>query len=57
MGGYLNFFDDSWDVTHAILPRFNTLNLFAVPQWHSVSEVSASAPIARYAITGWGRDR
>jgi hypothetical protein len=29
-----------------------------VPQWHSVSEVSAAAPAAaRYAITGWARDR
>lgn len=56
-GGYLNFFDDDWNITKAMQPRFNSLNLFAVPQWHSVSEVSASAPIARFAVTGWGRDR
>ena len=56
-GGYLNFFDDDWNIGQAILPRFNTLNLFAVPQWHSVSEVSATAPTARFAVTGWGRDQ
>jgi len=56
-GGYLNFFDSDWDVEQAFRPRFNCLNLFRVPQWHSVGEVSAAAPIGRYAITGWARDR
>ena len=56
-GGYLNFFDEAWDIEQAFRPRFNCLNLFQVPQWHSVGEVSATAPIARYAITGWARDR
>ena len=56
-GGYLNFFDAEWNVEQAFGPRFNTLNLFRVPQWHAVSEVTASAPLARYAITGWARDR
>ena len=56
-GGYLNFFNADWDVDLAIRPRFNTLNLLAVPQWHSVSEVTATAPAARYAITGWGRNQ
>ena len=56
-GGYLNFFDEDWNITEAIRPLFNSLNLFAVPQWHSVSEVGPAAPIARFAVTGWGRDR
>lgn len=56
-GGYLNFFNDQWDVEQAFRPRFNSLNLFRVPQWHSVSQVAAAAPLARYAITGWARDR
>ena len=56
-GGYLNFFDDHWDVEQAFRPRFNSLNLFQVPQWHSVGEVSAEARLARYAVTGWARDR
>jgi SM-20-related protein len=56
-GGYLQFFDGEWDIEQAFRPRFNSLNLFRVPQWHSVSEVAAAAPLARYAITGWARDR
>ena len=56
-GGYLNFFDEDWDIEQAFRPRFNSLNLFRVPQWHNVGEVSAAAPVARYAVTGWARDR
>jgi SM-20-related protein len=56
-GGYLNFFDDDGDIEQALRPRFNSLNLFRVPQWHDVGEVSSAAPLARYAITGWARDR
>ena len=56
-GGYLNFLDDDGDIEKAFRPRFNSLNLFSVPQWHHVGEVSSSAPFARYAITGWARDR
>lgn len=56
-GGYLQFFDDEGDVIQAYRPRFNTLNLFAVPQPHAVSYVPPFAPIGRYAITGWFRDR
>lgn len=56
-GGYLNFFNEDRDIELAWKPRFNSLNLLSVPQWHSVSEVTASAPVARYAITGWGRNQ
>ncbi len=56
-GGYLLFHDDSGNVISGFKPRFNTLNLFAVPQWHSVSLVPNFAPVGRYAITGWFRDR
>ena len=56
-GGYLNFFDSEWNVERAIRPRFNSLNLFAVPAWHSVSEVTAAAPVGRFAITGWARSQ
>lgn len=56
-GGYLNFFDESWDVIQAFAPRFNSLNLFRVPQLHSVGHVAPFAPNGRYAITGWARDR
>ncbi|MCL6683615.1 2OG-Fe(II) oxygenase [Sphingomonas alba] len=56
-GGYLNFYDSDWDIEQAFRPRFNCLNLFRVPQWHDVSIVTAGAALARYAITGWARNR
>lgn len=56
-GGHLQFFDDDGDVIEAWRPRFNSLNLFAVPQAHAVSVVHPMAPLGRYAITGWFRDR
>ena len=36
-------------------PAFNTLNMFRVPQMHSVSEVTRAAAYRRYSITGWLR--
>lgn len=56
-GGYLQFFDDEGNITQGFMPRFNSLNLLRVPQPHSVSLVAPFAPIGRYAITGWLRDR
>lgn len=56
-GGYLNFYDADGDVVAGYRPRFNALNLFAVPCPHSVTYVPPFAPIGRFAITGWFRDR
>ena len=56
-GGYLNFYDNDGDVVAGYRPRFNALNLFAVPCPHSVTYVPPFAPIGRFAITGWFRDR
>jgi SM-20-related protein len=56
-GGYLAFYDDAGDVVSAFRPRFNALNLFAVPQKHAVTFVAPFAPVERYAITGWFMDR
>jgi len=56
-GGYLNFFDEDGDIVQGYKPRFNTLNLFLVPQSHNVSYVAPFAPVGRFAITGWLRDR
>jgi SM-20-related protein len=39
----------------ASVARFNTLDLFAVPQRHSVSIVTQAAPLRRFAVTGWLR--
>ena len=54
-GGLLLFHDAEGDIERGFTPRFNTLNLFAVPQLHSVSLVSRAAPHRRYAVTGWLR--
>lgn len=52
-GGLLLFHDlGSRDVC-GMVPQFNTLDLFAVPRYHSVSLVSPAAPRRRYAVTGW----
>lgn len=56
-GGYLNFLDDDGDVIEGFRPRFNALNLFAVPTSHMVSYVPPFAPMGRTAITGWLRDK
>jgi SM-20-related protein len=55
-GGYLNFYDEEGDVVAGFKPRFNALNLFAVPQKHNVSYVPPFAPVGRFAITGWFRN-
>ena len=55
-GGYLLFYDEDGDVVAGFKPRFNALNLFAVPQKHSVSYVPPFAPVGRFAITGWFRN-
>lgn len=55
-GGYLMFYDEDGDVVGGFRPRFNSLNLLAVPQRHNVTYVPPFAPVARYAITGWFRD-
>lgn len=56
-GGTLQFLDEAGNTTLGVLPKFNTLNLFAVPRWHMVTHVSPYAPTGRYAITGWFRDK
>lgn len=54
-GGLLLFHDAEGHAGHGLAPRFNTLNLFAVPQLHSVSIVSRAAAFRRYSVTGWLR--
>lgn len=56
-GGYLQFFDEEGDIVCGWKPRFNVLNLFAVPCDHAVSYVAPFAPTGRVSITGWFRDR
>jgi SM-20-related protein len=54
-GGVLLFHGEADRTVEGLAPRFNTLDLFAVPQRHSVSMVTPSAPHRRYAVTGWLR--
>lgn len=54
-GGLLLFHAPDGEVTEGFVPRFNTLNIFRVPQSHSVSMVTPFAPAPRLAITGWIR--
>ena len=54
-GGMLLFHGAHERTASGLAPRFNTLDLFQVPQQHSVSLVTPAAPHRRYAITGWLR--
>ena len=54
-GGLLLFHGADGHIDHGLVPAFNSLNLFAVPAMHSVSEVSRAAAYRRYSITGWLR--
>lgn len=56
-GGYLLFYDEEGNVTGGFKPTYNTLNMFAVPQRHSVSYVPNFAPPGRFALTGWFRNK
>jgi SM-20-related protein len=51
-GGALQFFDSADHIEEAYLPSFNALNLFRVPQHHSVSQVAAFGGL-RYSVSGW----
>lgn len=52
-GGLLLFHDAGGQSATAWVPRFNTANLFLVPQDHSVTWVNALAPRPRIAVAGW----
>ena len=54
-GGLLAFHEGGAKVIEAMVPSFNALNLFAVPQSHSVTFVAPFAPRRRYSVTGWLR--
>lgn len=54
-GGYLQFFDARHDIELAYRPIFNALNIFRVPQDHSVGMVSSFCPGQRFSVTGWFR--
>lgn len=52
-GGLLLFHGPDGHVERGFTPDFNSLNLFTVPQNHSVSQVASFAKAPRLAISGW----
>ena len=55
-GGLLQFFDgENGKIVDSLIPAFNALTLFRVPQWHSVSIVTPFAMGPRFSVTGWFR--
>ncbi len=52
-GGLLQFENGQGEVTQTLMPRWNSISLFKVPQAHIVSLVSPFATEDRLAITGW----
>lgn len=52
-GGLMLFHDGHGDATCAWTPRFNSANLFRVPQFHSVSCVTPLARAPRLTVSGW----
>ncbi|NEX94441.1 2OG-Fe(II) oxygenase family protein [Caulobacter sp. 17J65-9] len=56
-GGLLLFHDQDGHVAEGFTPAFNALNIFRVPQLHSVSLVAPYAGRERLSITGWVRAR
>lgn len=56
-GGLLLFHGADGHIERGFAPSFNALNIFAVPQPHSVSIVAPFAASRRYSVTGWLRSR
>ena len=56
-GGLLLFHDGEGHICEGYMPKFNSLNLFRVPQLHSVSQVADFVTADRLSITGWIRSQ
>lgn len=54
-GGLLLFHGSDGHIDQGFTPSFNALNIFTVPQPHSVSMVAPFAANRRYSVTGWLR--
>jgi SM-20-related protein len=54
-GGLLMFHNEDGHIDEAFVPCWNAVNIFTVPQMHSVSWVVPNAPMPRLSITGWLR--
>ena len=56
-GGLLLFHNGDGHVLEGFTPKYNTLNLFDIPQVHSVSQVADFVTADRLSITGWIRSK
>lgn len=56
-GGLLLFHDADGHVLEGYTPKFNALNLFGIPQVHSVSQVADFVTADRLSVTGWVRSQ
>lgn len=54
-GGLLLFHGPDGHVAEGYAPTFNALNIFRVPQAHSVSQVASFVAADRMSVTGWLR--
>lgn len=55
-GGQLVFHDPATgDITKGLVPRWNTMTMFKIPQLHSVAPVAPYCQGARMSIVGWFR--
>ena len=52
-GGLLLFHELGSMDCAGLIPQFNTLDLFSIPRYHSVSMVTRAAPRRRFSVTGW----
>ncbi len=52
-GGLLLFHELGGVECAGLIPQFNTLDLFAIPRYHSVSMVTRATPRRRFSVTGW----
>jgi SM-20-related protein len=52
-GGQLQFLSDDGQIAESMLPIFNSLVVFEVPQLHQVSYIAPYALMPRLAISGW----
>ncbi len=52
-GGILQFLEEDGVTESGLIPSFNALNIFLVPQRHIVSQVATYAPKVRFGLTGW----
>ena len=52
-GGHLAFFDDDGNIKQALIPSFNTLSVFLIPQPHAVQFVAPFAKANRVSFLGW----